>query len=73
MYRHRAGLGVSPTSPWARATPSLGATKREKKKFILYINFFFFYTYTLGKKNCIHKPGQKNIYSEGKKKKKKLS
>jgi hypothetical protein len=33
----RAGPGVSPASPWARATPPLGATKREKKKFILYI------------------------------------
>jgi hypothetical protein len=28
----RAGPGVSPASPWARATPHPGATKMEKKK-----------------------------------------
>jgi hypothetical protein len=28
----RAGPGVSPASPWARATPHPRATKRKKKK-----------------------------------------
>jgi hypothetical protein len=34
VCRARAGPGVSPASPWARATPHPRATKREKKKFI---------------------------------------
>jgi hypothetical protein len=29
---HRAGPGVSPARPWAWATPSRGATTKEKKK-----------------------------------------
>jgi hypothetical protein len=32
----RAGPGVSPASPWARATPHPGATKMEKKKKKIY-------------------------------------
>ena len=38
--KDRVGPGVSPASPWARATPHHRATKMEKKK---------------KKKNCIHK------------------
>ena len=33
----RAGPGVSPASPWARATPLRGQPKGKKKKFTLYI------------------------------------
>jgi hypothetical protein len=48
-YRTKVGPRVS---PWARATPPPGATKRErKKKIILYINKIKIYTYTSGKKN----------------------
>jgi hypothetical protein len=36
MFGCRAGPGVSPASPWARATPLRGQPKG-KKKFILYI------------------------------------
>ena len=32
MRENRAGPGVSPASPWARATPLIGATTRQKKK-----------------------------------------
>ena len=41
----KASPGISPASPWARATPHPRATKREKKKFILYIKKRI-YTYT---------------------------
>jgi hypothetical protein len=65
---NRAGPGVSPASPGARATPPPGATPQEKKNFILYIkkkkkN----YTYTSGEK----KKKKKKIYTytSGKKKK----
>ena len=66
MYRHRAGLGVSPASPWARATPSPRATKREKKKIYTIHKIFFLYIYIRKKKICIHKikfllEGKKNI------------
>jgi hypothetical protein len=52
--RHRAGPGVSPASPGARATPPPGATPQEK---------FFFYTIHKKKKKLY-------IYIRGKKKKK---
>jgi hypothetical protein len=35
-FSHRAGPGVSPASPWARATPLPRATTEGKK--IVYIN-----------------------------------
>jgi hypothetical protein len=40
----RAGPGVSPASPWARATPHPRATNGKKK---------IYYTYTLEKKKKI--------------------
>ena len=48
----RAGPGVSPASPGARATPPPGATPQEKKKFILCIKKIKKknYTYTSGGK-----------------------
>ena len=57
---NRAGPGVSPASPWARATPT------PKKIYIIHIKKKKNYTYTLEKKNCIHKTkflleGKKNI------------
>jgi hypothetical protein len=52
----RAGPGVSPASPWARATPHRRATKWEKK--ILY--------YTLKKKLYIYIRKKKKLL-EGKK------
>jgi hypothetical protein len=55
----RAGLGVSPASPSARATPHPRATKIEKKKFILYIKKkkkkIYICIRKKKKKNCMHK------------------
>jgi hypothetical protein len=50
IYIYRAGPGVSPASPWARATPHPGATKMEKKKIILYIQKKKLYIYITEKK-----------------------
>ena len=36
MKRDKAGPGVSPTSPWARATPLHRATTPTKKKIVVY-------------------------------------
>jgi hypothetical protein len=52
----RLGPRVSPASPWARAT------KREKKKIILYIkNKKKIYAYTSGKKKNFNRGQKKNI------------
>jgi hypothetical protein len=71
----RADPGVSPASPWARATPHPKATNWKKKKKKLYYTLKKKnYTYTLEKKKiCIHKIKflleGKNKYLEDKNKK----
>jgi hypothetical protein len=59
MFGCRAGPGVSPASPWARATPLRGQPKGKKK--------FIHIHKKKKKKNCIHKikflvEGKKNIH-----------
>jgi hypothetical protein len=59
----RAGPGVSPASPWARATPHPGATKMEKKKiYTIHIKKKIIYTYTSEEKKKKFIRGQKNIF-----------
>jgi hypothetical protein len=64
----RAGPGVSPASPGARATPPPGATPQEKKNFILYIkkkkkNFILYKKKKKKKIIHIHRGKKKKNYS----------
>ena len=68
--RSRASPGVSPASPWARATPHPRATNGKKKNCIHKRKFLLVYIKNIQRVKQIYSKGKKYIYSKGQKKKK---
>ena len=71
--RSKVSPGVSPRSPWARATPhpkTINGKKKRKKICIHKRKFLLVYIKNIQRVKQIYSKGKKYIYSKGQKKKK---